>query len=137
MNLSMSLCLAQNNSGNTTAAIFIAPLLIILLIGLALSILVVVSQWIVFDKAGQPGWAAIIPIFNTIIMLKVAGKPIWWIILFFVPFVNVIVAIIMVHGISTNFGRSVGTTLGLMFLPIIFWPILAFGSAEYNPVDSF
>lgn len=122
--------LAQNAAGD-------AAVVIILLIYLAIIILMIASTWVVFDKAGQPGWAAIIPIYNTIIMLKIAGKPIWWIILFFVPIVNVIVMIRMMHSISTNFGRGVGTTLWLIFLSVIFWPILAFGSAEYNPVDSF
>jgi len=102
---------------------------------LAILILMIASMWVVFEKAGQPGWGAIIPIFNTILMLKIAGKPIWWVILFFIPLVNIIVGIMMINGISTNFGRGIGTTLGLIFLSFIFWPILAFGSAEYNPVN--
>ena len=109
--------------------------LLFLLIYFAVIIFIIASVWVTFEKAGQPGWGSIIPIYNTILMLKIAGKPIWWIILLFIPLVNIIVGIMMISGFSTNFGRGVGTTLGLMFLPFIFWPVLAFGSAEYNLVN--
>ena len=89
------------------------------------------SMWKVFAKAGQPGWACIIPFFNIYIMLQVAGKPGWWLILFFIPLVNFIMAILTLVGMAANFGKGVGYVLGLLFLPIIFWPMLAFGDAEY------
>jgi len=105
-----------------------------LIIYLAIIILVIASGWVVFEKAGQSGWGFIIPIYNVILMLKIAGKPIWWIILLFIPLVNLVISIMVTHGIPQNFGRGVGTTLGLIFLPFIFWPVLAFGSAQYEPV---
>ncbi len=65
-------------------------------------------------------------------MLKIVGKPGWWLLLFLIPFVNFIIAIIVMHNLSLRFGRGVGTTLGLIFLGFIFVPILALGSAKYT-----
>lgn len=89
-------------------------------------------SWKLFVKAGQPGWAAIIPIYNVYVMLKIVGKPGWWLLLFLIPFVNFVIAIIVMHNLSLRFGRGVGTTLGLIFLGFIFVPILALGSAKYK-----
>ena len=93
----------------------------------------IAAMWKVFVKAGQPGWAAIIPIYNVIVLLQIAGKPIWWILLYFIPLVGLIIAIIVIHNISVNFGKGVGFTLGLIFLSPIFFPILAWGDAQYRP----
>ncbi len=88
--------------------------------------------WRIFEKAGKPGWAAIIPIYNTIVLLDIIGKPWWWILLFLIPGVNIVFAIWMLNLLSLSFGRGVGFTLGLIFLSPIFYPILAFGNAEYQ-----
>lgn len=98
---------------------------------LAISILQIAAMWKVFTKAGQPGWAAIIPIYNAYIMLKIGGKPGWWLIWFIVPIANIVVAIWMTNMISKSFGHDEGFTAGLIFLGIIFWPILGFGSSKY------
>ncbi len=103
-----------------------------LILSLAILVLLIVSFWKVFEKAGQPGWAAIVPIYNIVIMLKIAKKPVWWILLFLVPVVNIVMAIIMLHAISQKFGNGVGFTLGLIFLSFIFVPILAFGDYKYS-----
>jgi hypothetical protein len=95
-------------------------------------VLMIAGMWKVFSKAGQPGWAAIIPIYNVYIMCKVAGRPGWWLLLFLIPIVNVIIAIIVNVDISKRFGKGVGFALGMIFLPFIFWPILGFGSAQYQ-----
>jgi uncharacterized membrane protein YecN with MAPEG domain len=101
---------------------------------LAVVVLIVASMWKLFEKAGEPGWAAIVPIYNFMILLKIAGKPMWWIVLMFIPFVNFIVAIIAGIAIARNFGKGTGFGLGLAFLGPIFYPILAFGDARYQPV---
>ena len=88
-------------------------------------------MWKVFEKAGQPGWAAIIPIYNLYIMTKIAGKPGWWVIMFLIPFVNLIFAIWLYNMVSKSFGKDEGFTAGLVILGFIFWPILGFGSAKY------
>jgi hypothetical protein len=89
-------------------------------------------MWKVFEKAGQPGWASIIPIYNCYILLKIASKPGWWLILMFIPLVNLVIAFITYLGIAENFGKSTGFAVGLFFLPFIFFPILAFGDAQYS-----
>jgi Family of unknown function (DUF5684) len=98
----------------------------------ALILLIVASMWKVFSKAGQPGWVAIIPIYNIYVMCKVAGRPGWWLLLMLIPFVNLIVAIILNVDIAKRFGKGIGFAIGMILLPFIFWPILGFGSAQYQ-----
>ena len=94
-------------------------------------IFMIVSLWKVFQKAGQPGWAVLVPFYNIYVFIKVAGKPGWWLLLMFIPVVNFVVAILMIVSFAENFGKSVGFAIGMIFLPIIFFPILAFGDATY------
>jgi hypothetical protein len=103
-----------------------------LVVELAVFVLVVASLWRVFSKAGQPGWACFIPFFNLYVLIKVAGKPGWWLLLFLIPLVDVIIYIIVVAGVAQKFGKGVGFTIGLLLLPMIFYPILAFGDATYG-----
>jgi hypothetical protein len=98
---------------------------------LAFAVLVIASMWKIFTKAGKPGWAAIIPIYNIIVMLEIAGKPAWWIVLFLIPIVSLIASIMVAVGLANNFGKGAGFGLGLVVLSPIFYPILAFGSAQY------
>ncbi len=97
-------------------------------------IFMIVSLWIINKKAGYPGWAVLVPIYNVYVSVKIAGKPGWWVLLFFVPIVSFFVWIAVSIGIAKNFGKSVGFGFGLMFLSIIFYPILAFGKSTYDPV---
>jgi ABC-type transport system involved in cytochrome c biogenesis permease component len=108
-----------------------------LLFQLAISLLMIISVWKVFSKAGQPGWAVLIPFYNLYVFLKVAGKPGWWMaIILLVPVANIIFAIMALAAMAKNFGKGGGFVVGLIFLPIIFYPILGFGSAQYQPVAS-
>jgi Family of unknown function (DUF5684) len=102
------------------------------IIALLIALLVIVAMWKVFTKAGQPGWASIIPIYNIYIWCKIVGRPGWWVILLFIPLVNFIIAIILSIDLAKSFGKGVGFGLGLAFLGFIFWPILGFGSAQYQ-----
>ena len=99
---------------------------------LALIVFLIVTMWKIFTKAGKPGWASIIPIYNVFVMLDIAGKPAWWFILFLIPVVNFIVSILVIAGIAANFGKGGGFVVGMILLPIVFYPILAFGSAQYS-----
>lgn len=99
---------------------------------LIITIVMVVALWKIFTKAGQPGWAAIIPIYNVIVLLQIVGRPLWWIVLLFIPVVNFVIAIIMAIDLAKSFGKGAGFGVGLALLNIIFYPILAFGDAKYE-----
>jgi hypothetical protein len=101
------------------------------LVQLALMVLLVVSFWKIFQKAGQPGWAAIVPIYNLIVYLKVVNRPVWWIVLLLIPIVNVVIAIIITHDLSKAFNKGVGWTIGMLLVGVVFYPMLAFGSDAY------
>lgn len=98
----------------------------------AVIILIIAAMWKVFTKAGEPGWAAIVPIYNLIVLLKIAGKPLWWILLFFVPLVNFVIAFMITDAVAKRFGRGTGFGIGLALLPFIFYPILAWGDNRYQ-----
>jgi uncharacterized membrane protein YhaH (DUF805 family) len=103
-----------------------------LLLYLAIIVFVIAGIWKTFSKAGQPGWAVLIPIFNLYIMCKVAGRPGWWVLLMFIPIVGFVFSIIMNIDIAKSFGKGTGFAIGLIFLGFIFYPILGFGKAEYQ-----
>jgi hypothetical protein len=99
---------------------------------LAFTILMIAAWWKIFSKAGQPGWACIIPIYNLYVWCKIVGRPWWWILLMLIPLVNFIILIILFIDLAKSFGKGVGFGIGLILLPIIFFPILGFGSATYQ-----
>jgi hypothetical protein len=103
-----------------------------IIFGLLVALLLIVAMWKVFTKAGQPGWASIIPIYNLYIWCKIVGRPWWWILLMLIPFVNFIICIILCIDLAKSFGKGVGFGIGLALLGIIFFPILGFGSAQYQ-----
>lgn len=90
------------------------------------------AWWKMFEKAGQPGWAAIVPIYNFYVWMKVGGKPGWWLILLLIPLVNLIIMIVVSVAIANNFGKGTLFGLGLFLLGFIFYPILGFGDAQYQ-----
>ena len=111
--------------------------LILILIGfvvltLLLVALCVVSMWMLFTKAGVPGWASIVPFYSNVKMIEIVNKPLWWVMLSFVPFVNIVIFVILVRRLAGVFGKGAWFTVGMIFLPFIFYPILAFGSAQYK-----
>lgn len=105
---------------------------VFLFIWLAVLILVIAGMWAVFKKADKPGWAAIVPIYNTIVMLEIVGRPIWWILLLFIPFVGLVISIIVLVDLAKSYGKSTGYAIGLILLPVIFIPMLGFGSSTYQ-----
>ncbi len=107
-----------------------------LIIQLVIMVAIIAGFWKVFVKAGQPGWAAIVPIYNAIVMLKIAGRPVWWIILFLIPIVNFVVAIIVSIDIAKAFQKGTGFGVGLALLGFVFYPILGFGDATYVGVNA-
>ena len=101
------------------------------IIALVISVFFVAAIWRVFTKAGKPGWAAIVPIYNVIVLMEIAGRPVWWFLLMFVPLVNIVVSFIVVMDIARAFGKGAGFGVGLFFLAPVFYPILGFGDAQY------
>jgi hypothetical protein len=102
-----------------------------LIIYLAILVAVFAGLWKVFEKAGKPGWAAIIPIYNFIVLLEIIGKPVWWIVLLLIPCVNIIFFVWTYNLLSKSFGQSEGFTIGIIFLPFVFIPLLGFGNYAY------
>ncbi|MDX9881342.1 MAG: DUF5684 domain-containing protein [Prolixibacteraceae bacterium] len=98
---------------------------------LAIAILVIISLWKIFEKAGKPGWACIIPIYNFIVLLEIVGKPWWWLLLYLIPIVNIVLAVWVINLLSKSFGKTEGFTIGLILLGFIFFPILGLGEAQY------
>jgi ABC-type sulfate transport system permease subunit len=107
-------------------------MVVLWLLYIAVIVVMIVALWKVFTKAGKPGWAAIVPFYNYYVLLEVAGKPGWWLVLLLIPIVNIVFAILALVALAQRFGQGGGFAVGLIFLPFIFWPILAFGSAQYT-----
>jgi hypothetical protein len=101
------------------------------LVWLAVVVLVFVSLWKLFEKAGKPGWAGIVPIYNAIVLLEIVGRPLWWIVLMLLPCVNFVVGIIVCIDLAKSFGKDVAYGIGLALLGIVFFPLLAFSDARY------
>lgn len=103
-------------------------------IGLLLAIILIASMWKLFTKAGQPGWAAIVPIYNIVVLMQIINRPTWWVLLMLIPFVNIVVAILVTFDLAKAFGKSTGFGLGLLILSVIFYPMLAFGDSQHTPI---
>ncbi|MEI7730561.1 MAG: DUF5684 domain-containing protein [Verrucomicrobiota bacterium] len=99
---------------------------------LAIAIVIIAGFWKVFTKAGKPGWAVLVPIYNVIVLVEIAGKPLWWFILFFIPFINLVAVILVGLAVAKQFGKSEAFGIGLALLGGIFYPILGFSDATYQ-----
>lgn len=108
------------------------PGIVAYLLYLVLGVFFLLCYWKIFVKAGKPGWAAIIPIYNIIVLLEIIGRPWWWLLLLFVPVANAVIGIMLLFDLAKVFGKGTGFGFGLLFLAPIFIPILAFGSATYQ-----
>jgi len=97
------------------------------------AIIVIVGLWKVYEKADQPGWAAIIPIYNIYVLTKIIGRPGWWVILWFIPIVNIVVSIIVAIDLAKSFGKDAVYGILLLWLfSIVGFLILGFGDAQYQ-----
>jgi uncharacterized membrane protein YhaH (DUF805 family) len=119
---------AMQDAGSTFVTIMIWFWIIVLL----LLVPTIIGMWKVFAKAGEPGWAALIPVYQWMVAAKVGGKSEVYGLLTLVPFIGIIFAIIICIDVANKFGQGAGYGIGLVFLPIIFWPLLGFGGAEYE-----
>lgn len=103
-----------------------------ILIWLAVVVISIAGMWKTFEKAGQPGWAAIIPIYNLYVITQIVGRPWWWLLLALIPIVNLVALIVLSIDMAKAFGKGAGFGIGLAFLPFIFYPILGFGDPAYQ-----
>jgi hypothetical protein len=102
------------------------------LLFLAFILLVIVSMWRVYERAGEPGWAVLIPFYNMYVLTKVGGVSGWWVVAMFIPLINIIALFVVSIAVARRFDRGAGFGVGLALLPMIFYPILAWG--EEGPV---
>ena len=116
------------NSGDTG----LFGLIFVLIFVLALCAVLIISMWKIFVKAGRPGWAALIPFYNSYCEFDIAFGTGWMFLLGFIPCVNFVVMILLYFKLAKVFGKGTGFGFGLLFLPMVFFPILAFGDAEYD-----
>ncbi len=109
----------------------------LIVVGLILGVVVVViaGLWKVYEKAGEPGWKVLCPIYNYIVLLRIAGMSAWWVIPLCIPYVSVIISIIVFIKLARAFGKGGGFATGLILLTFVFIPILGFGSATYLGPD--
>jgi len=114
-----------------SAGVFAAFFAIMLIPGLIISVVLIISHWKIYEKAGKPGWASLIPIYNIIVLLEIIGKPVWWVFLILFPCTTFIFGIWAVNLLSKSFGQSEGFTVGLVLLGVVFYPVLAFGNYQY------
>jgi len=105
---------------------------ILVVIYIAVIVFEIAALWQIFVKASEAGWKAIIPIWNTLVILKIVGRPWWWIILFLIPIVNIVIFIIVYLDLAKSFAKSTGFAVGLILLSFIFIPILGFGPSTYS-----
>ncbi len=103
----------------------------LLLLALNTQAIKIVSLWFIYRKADKPGWACLIPVYDTLILLRIVGKPWWWIFLFLIPVVNIVFLIWMYNMLSKSFGKRADFTIGLILFPLIFFAILGFGKSQY------
>ncbi len=130
MNSPLALMVLQDDLEVPAAAIGVG--LGLMALWLAVVVVAIAAMWVVFGKAGKPGWAAIVPVYNLIVLLEIAGKPIWWIVLLIIPLINFFAIAMVSLELAKRFGKGTGFGLGLLFLAPIFYPMLAWGSAQYD-----
>jgi hypothetical protein len=116
--------LAQDDGGGGSAILW--------LFYIAFIVVYLAAGWVVYTKAGQEGWKSLIPIYNLYVLLKIVGRPGWWLLLYLVPLVNIVIWIIVSVDLAKSFGKGIGFAIGLILLTPLFYLILAFGDATYR-----
>ncbi len=136
--IEMQRSLAQANAPNPAAASIANPFNILalirkfMIISLIISLLMIVSTWVIFEKAGDAGWKSIVPIYNCYVLMEVSGCPGWWVVLMFIPIVNMVFFLLAMLSLAGKFGKGALFGVGLWLLPMIFLPWLAFDGSQYE-----
>ncbi len=126
--LSTMMLLLQDEYGTTGGGAGAAMGGLFMLVWLAVMAVIIAAGWKIYVKAGQPGWAFLVPIYGIVVLLKIVGRPVWWLLILPLG----IPAIIVCIDLAKKFGKGTGFGLGLAFLSPIFVPVLAFGDARYQ-----
>lgn len=102
---------------------------------IALTVISIIANWKINTKAGEPGWACLVPIYANVVQFKIVGLNPWLLLLYIVPVLNIIAAavfaIMVPFRLAKSFGKDIGWGFGLWLLPFIFYLILGFGKSEY------
>ncbi len=101
-------------------------------IALLLCIIWFVGMWRVFEKAGEPGWAALIPFYNLWVMVRMGGKPWWWFFMFLIPLVNLVFLLLLSLAMAKKFDQPVIFGIALFLFPFIFYMIIGFSDMRYR-----
>lgn len=102
------------------------------IISLAMVGAILAGMWKIYEKAGQEGWKSLVPFYNVWVWIEMVGRPTWFMILIFIPFANIYAYCALINDLSKGFGKGIGYTLGLIFLPFVFLPLLGFGDARWT-----
>lgn len=102
------------------------------IVGAILAVLGIIATWKIFKKADEPGWASIVPFYNSYVLFKITWGSGWKFLLMLIPIVNVVIAVMTAFKLARSFGKGTGFGFGLLFLSFIFMLILGFGDAEYQ-----
>src|SRR5690242_15241696 len=106
---------------------------VIVLVIIATLVVSIASLWRLFESVGEPGWAAVVPVYNLVVTLRVAGMSAWWMLALLIPYVGVLAFLPVALAFAQRFGRGAGFGVGIWLFPFIFFPILAFSAPRGVP----
>jgi hypothetical protein len=106
--------------------------LVIMSISVGILVIITAGTWRTYEKAGEPGWACLVPIYNLIVWLRIAGERWWCVLLLMIPGINIVVHLLVSRDVAKRFGKGTFFGLGLCFAGFVFYPILGFGHAQYQ-----
>lgn len=107
-----------------------------LIVILAFFVFSVIVYWKIFTKAGEDGWKSMIPIYNSYTLYKITYGNGWLFLLILIPYLGFFIGLKQKFDLAKVYGKGIGFGIGIFFLGIIFLPILAFGSSEYQEETS-
>lgn len=123
---------ASNPEGEESESLSAPVGVAMLVVAVAFAVMIGAAMWRIFTKAGESGWKSLIPVWNLIVLVRMAGRPRWWLLLLLVPVVNLVVTLAIFIALSRAFGKGIGFGIGLVLLGLVFFPVLAFGQAQYT-----
>jgi len=121
--------------GGGLIASIIAFFMTFMIVMLIVAIIMIIANWKIYEKAGKPGWASIVPVYAQIVLLEICELPTWKVILFFIPIANIYIIFIANIELAKKFGKSTGYGIAMVFFGVVLLPMLAFGKAQYQSYD--